>query len=41
MCFFLTLMLKIKFPYGNILPKYFHLEANVLAFFFFNHNNSQ
>lgn len=28
-------MLKINFPRGNILPKYFHLEANVLAFPFF------
>ena len=36
---FLTRMLKINFPCGNILPKYFHLEASVLVFFY--HNNSQ
>ena len=29
------MMLKISLPCGNILPKYFHLELSILAFFFF------
>ena len=29
------MMLKINLPCGHILPKYFHLEASILAFFFF------
>lgn len=32
---FFTMMLKINFPCGNIVPKYFHLEASVLAFVLF------
>lgn len=28
-------MLKINSPHGNVLPKYFHLEASVLQFLFF------